>query len=103
MIFVDQTRAVVQFYGQAFLWNPSETALGPEIPGGLDFGTYDGKGNVLGTRGAFDGGVPSGVEIVSLPLGDGGALDAAAIQSIGLNPFTNNGGFTSGAELWPHP
>jgi hypothetical protein len=103
MIFVDQTRAAVQFYGQAFLWNPSSTTLGPEIPGGLDFGAYDGKGSLFGARGTFDGGVSTGVEIVSVPLGDGGAMDASAITRIGANPFTNNGGFMSGAELWPRP
>jgi hypothetical protein len=102
MIFVDGTRAAVTFFGQSFFWNPSQTALGAEIPGGLDYGAYDGKGNLVGARATFLDGGPGPVEIVSVPLGDSGA-DASSVEKLGENPFTNNGGFLSGAEMWPRP
>ena len=103
MIFVDGARGAVSFFGQSFFWNPSQTTLGPEIPGGLDFAAHDGKGNLVGARATFlgDGGAGP-LEIVSVPFTDGG-VDASSVQKLGENPFTNNAGFLSGAEMWPRP
>ncbi len=104
MVFIDGTRAVISFFGQSFLWNPTQTTLGPEIPGGFDFATHDGKGNVVGARATYllDGGAGP-IEVVSVPYGDGGGVDASSVVKLGENPFTNNGGFMSGAEMWPRP
>jgi hypothetical protein len=103
MVFIDGTRAAISFFGQAFFWNPSQTTLGAEIPGGLDFAAHDGKGNLVGARATYlaDGG-PGPVEVLSVPFADGG-VDASSITKLGENPFTNNAGFLSGAEMWPHP
>ena len=103
MIFIDGTRAAISFFGQSFLWNPSQTTLGAEIPGGLDFAAHDGKGNLVGARATYlgDGGAGP-IEVVSVPLGDGG-VDASSVKKLGENPFTNNSGFMSGAEMWPRP
>ncbi len=101
MTFIDGSRAAISFYGQAFFWNPSQTTLGAEIPGGLDYAAHDGKGNLVGARATFVDGGPGPIEVVSVPYGDGGAPDAAAVVKLGSNPFTNNAGFMSGAELWP--
>lgn len=103
MTFVDGTRGAVFFFGQAFFWNPSQTTLGAEIPGGLDFAAHDGKGNLVGARATYLGDGGKGpLEILAVPLGDAGA-DAAAARKLGENPFTNNAGFLSGAEMWPRP
>ncbi|MBX3189341.1 MAG: hypothetical protein KF819_20120 [Labilithrix sp.] len=107
-VFIDQNRAALAFFGQAFLWNPAETTLGPEIPGGLDYLSYDGQGNIVGARVKYvmeDGSfVPGPVEIVSVPYTDAGAVDAASVSVLGADPFTKNrGGFLSGAEVWPRP
>ncbi len=103
MIFVDGTRAEVSFFGQSFFWNPSATTLGGAIPGGLDYAAHDGKGNLVGARATYlgDGGAGP-IEIVSVPFTDGG-VDASSVKKLGENPFTNNTGFLSGAEMWPHP
>ena len=101
MTFINGTRAAISFFGQAFLWNPSQPTLGAEIPGGLDFAAADGKGNLIGVRATFVDGGPGPIEVVSVPFGDGGVVDASSIVKLGQNPFTNNAGFVSGAELWP--
>ncbi len=100
MVFVDGTRAAVSFYGQSFFWNPSETTLGPQIPGGLDYAAHDGKGNLVGARATSIDGGPGPIEVVSVPFTDGG-VDAGSVQKLGENPFANNGGYVSGAEMWP--
>jgi len=104
MVFIDGSRAAISFYGQAFFWNPSQTTLGAEIPGGLDYAAHDGKGSLVGVRATYlgDGGAGP-IEVVRVPYGDGGVPDAASVVKLGENPFTNNGGFMSGAEMWPHP
>ena len=104
MVFVDGTRAAVLFYGQSFLWNPASTSLGTEIPGGLDYAAYDGKNSLVGIRATYlaDSGVGP-KEIVSVPFGADAGVDASSVQKLGQDPFTNNGGFMSGAEMWPRP
>lgn len=104
MVFIDGSRAAISFFGQAFFWNPSQATLGAEIPGGLDYAAHDGKGSLVGARATYlgDGGAGP-IEVVRVPYGDGGAPDAASVVKLGENPFTNNGGFMSGAEMWPHP
>lgn len=107
-VFIDQSRAALAFFGQAFFWSPSQTTLGAEIPGGLDLLSHDGKGNIVGARTAYvpsDGSfVPGPLEMVSVPYSDAGTVDAASATSLGSDPFTKNrGGFLSGAEVWPRP
>jgi len=104
-VFVDGNRAALSFFfpNQAFFWDPSQTTLGAEIPGALDYVAHDGKGNIVGgRRSTVDGGAV--VDILSVPFtsADGG-VDAATVQTLGQNPFTTNSGFLGGAEVWPRP
>lgn len=103
--FVDGKHAALTFFfpNQAFFWDPSQTTLGAEIPGALDYVTHDGKGNIVGgRRSTVDGGAVIDILSAPLPTGDAG-IDAAAVQTLGQNPFTANGGFLGGAEVWPRP
>ena len=104
-VFVDGNRAALAFFypNQAFFWNPSQTTLGAEIPGALDFVAHDGKGNIVGgRRSPVDGGAV--VDILSVPFSSGDAgVDAATVQALGQNPFTLNSGYLGGAEVWPRP
>ncbi len=108
MAFVDGTHAAVAFFGQAWFWNPTQSSLGPEIPGGIDFLASDGKGAIVGARPTYlvDGG-PGPLQVVRVPFpaadaGDAG-VDAASVEVLGVNPFTDNKGFLGGAEVWPRP
>jgi hypothetical protein len=107
MVIMDGSRAALTFFfpNETYFWNPSATTLGPQVPGSFDFATHDGKGNLVGARRvALDAGAGR-IEILSAPYagGDGGSIDAAAVQKIGDNPFTDNNGFLGGAEMWPRP
>ena len=106
MAYVDGARAALTIQDDAyanhtFLWNPSSTALGSELPYALDALGTDGKGNLVGAHSTLTNN-DAGIDIVSLPFADGG-VDAASIQTLGSNPFTQNEGFLNGADLWPHP
>ena len=106
LALLDGNRAALTFFfpNQAFFWDPASPVLGPEIPGSLDYGAFDSKGNLVGgRRSTVDGGAL--VEVLSVPYtsGDGGTLDAAVVQTLGTNPFTANSGFIGGAEVWPRP
>lgn len=105
MAFVDGTHAAIGFFGQAFFWDPTQPALGPEIPGGLPFLAGDGKGNIVGMRQVSRGDAGKGIEVVRVPFpaaGSDAGIDAAAVEKLGDDPFTNNGGFPGGIEAWPH-
>lgn len=102
----DGTKAVVSladqttFEGRAFFWDPRTPSLGAQIPGRIDGVAYDGTSGFVGARVAtVDGG--QGIEVVTIPAGDAGA-DAAALPVVSTNPFSENGGFLGGAEVWPH-
>jgi hypothetical protein len=102
--FVDGTHAALTFFfpNQTFLWDPSQTTLGAEIPVALDYVAHDGKGDIVGgRREAIDGGAL--VEIRSVPFSSGDAGVDAAVQLLGQNPFTTNTGYLGGAEVWPRP
>jgi hypothetical protein len=110
MLYIDGNRAAVTFaghvfgqLGRAYLWDPSAAGLGAEITGGLDYAAHDGKGNLVGVRATKDGGAAGPFEIVSVPFTDAGVVDAASVTKLGENPFTDNTGLVSGAEIWPHP
>jgi hypothetical protein len=99
--YIDATHAAVGFFGQAFYWDPTTTALGAPIPGGMDFFGNDGRGTLFGARATFlDDGGAGPIQIVSAPLVDGGFGDAAVIAQ---DPFTKNGGYMSSASVWPKP
>jgi hypothetical protein len=105
-VFIDGSRAALTFFfpNQAFLWNPSQTVLGPELPASLDYVSHDGKGNVVGAlRTTIDGGPGVGIYSVPFAAGDGGAVDASSMQKLGDNPFSTTGGFLGSAEVWPRP
>ncbi|HEY8075582.1 MAG TPA: hypothetical protein VIF62_15765 [Labilithrix sp.] len=109
LLFVDGSRAVlsvvdqITFAPKAYFWNPASTALGAQLPVGFSFAAYDGKGSAVGPyTTTIDGG--PGFAIASVPFTDAGAVDAASVQVLGENPFTDNAsGFLGGAEVWPHP
>ncbi|MDB5214261.1 MAG: hypothetical protein JWO86_2188 [Myxococcaceae bacterium] len=106
LALLDGNRAALTLFfpNQAFFWDPSTTTLGPEIPGALDYGAFDSKGNFVGGRRAtVDGGAVIEVRSVPFTSGDGGIVDAGAVQTLGTNPFTKNSGFIGGAEVWPRP
>ena len=104
-VFVDGNRAALTFFfpNQAFFWDPSQTTLGAEIPGAFDYVSHDGKGNIVGGRRSMvDGGAV--IDLLSVPFASGDAgVDAATVQTLGQNPFTTNGGYLGGAEVWPRP
>ncbi len=98
MAFQDATHAAIGFYGSAFFWDPSKTALGAAIPGGAMDGVLaaDGKGNIIGPRSTFlgDGGTGP-LELVRASFGDGGS--SVVMQ----NPFSKPGGYVPSIEAWP--
>lgn len=100
--YLDGTHAAVGFFGKAYFWDPSKTTLGAEIPGGLQYFAFDKDKNLIGLRqvSASDGGRP--YEIASVPF-SASSVDAGAIEVLGEQPFTDNSGFVSGVEVWPHP
>jgi hypothetical protein len=110
MVFIDGNRAAVTFagpffgaLGSAYFWDPSQTTLGANIPGGFDYPAYDGQGNLVGMRTSkLDGGAGP-IEVISVPFTDAGAIDASTVTKLGENPFTDNTGFISATEIWPHP
>jgi hypothetical protein len=100
---LDDTHAVVHFVGgSAFFWNPTQTTLGAPIANGLDYGTHDGKGHILGVRKTtLDGGAgPIEVVRVTPNDSDGGV---PVIETLGTHPFTNADGWLNGIEMWPQP
>ena len=107
MLYLDGTHAALTLQDDAFanhtyLWNPSSPTLGPELPTPLDSLGTDGKGNLVGLQ-RTTANNDAGVAVVRVPFGDGG-VDAAAIETLGTNPFTHNDtGFLNGVDLWPHP
>ena len=110
LVYVDGNRALVTFagpsfgsLGSAYFWDPSQTALGAMIPGGLDYSAYDGKGNLVGLRVTKVDGGAGPLQVVSVPFTDAGTVDAAAATKLGENPFLMNAGNLGGVEMWPRP
>lgn len=99
LAFVDGTRAGLAFFGPASFWDPSSTALGADFPGGAENLAHDGKGALVGVRKLSlpDGGAT--VEIVKAPFGADAGAEAGATP-VARDPFLDNTGFLSGAELW---
>lgn len=96
--YVDANHAALAFFGQAFFWDPTKPTLGPEISGGMDLFSSDGKGRLVGSRSTYlaDGGAGP-LQVVSMPLADAGPTVLLE------NPFTKNTGFVTSAEVWPKP
>lgn len=96
--YVDANHAALAFFGQAYFWDPTKTTLGPEIVGGMDLFSSDGKGRLVGSRATYlDDGGAGPIQIVSVPLADAGPT------VILEDPFTKNTGFVTSAEVWPRP
>lgn len=105
LTYVDETHAVVGFYGQTFLWDPTTTSLGAEIPGGLGLFAYAGSGRLVGARATYpdDGGAP-GIELVSVAFTDATTpIAEGAVEVLATNPFTDNTAYLGGLEVWPKP
>jgi hypothetical protein len=105
LAYGDGSRAIVStadqfsFEGKAFFWDPRSDALGPEVPGRIDGVAFAGGDRFVGARAATVDGGP-GIEVVSFSAADGG-IDAGAVETIAQDPFTDNGGFLGGVEVWP--
>jgi hypothetical protein len=95
-VYVDAHRALVQFGGQTYVWDPAEPSLGAVLAKAPDVFTYDGAGNLLGLRTRYgdDGGV-QGTDVVSVRIADGQST------TLGSNPFSLPVGYVGGVELWP--
>jgi hypothetical protein len=85
--------------GQVFPWDPSKTTLEAAIPNAPSSFAFDGKDRLVGVRkGPSTDAGPGPLEIVRVPLeGDAG------VETLTVNPFTNNDGFVGSVEVWPHP
>lgn len=104
-VFVDGKRAALGFYGPTYLWDPSTSALGPQVPGNFDVVTHDGKGNLVAVSAVRDLDYnQTGVDIYSVPFASVAAIDEASIVKLGSDPFTDNAGTAPVfAEVWPRP
>ena len=100
--YVDDSHAVVGFFGSTYFWDPQTSALGASIAGGIDYMAKASSTRIVGARATYlDDGGPGPIQVVSLPLVDGGVGDATVLTE---NPFTkNNSGFLGAAEVWPRP
>jgi hypothetical protein len=96
LAYENGTQAAIAFYFDGYVWNPAQTALGPELAGGMEFVTNDGRGNIIGTRpGTFpDGGKT--LDVVKVPFA---APDAAV--PVTKEPFTLPMTFVNNLEVWP--
>jgi hypothetical protein len=84
---------------EVYDWNPSSTTLGAKkIPNAPDSFVYDGKGNLLGTVTTYDDAGTGTTTVVSVAIATG---DSTALTM--PNPFTTNGGFIGGVDVWPQP
>ena len=98
--FTDPTHMVIGFdFGfEAHTWDITTSALGALVPNAPDLFTYDGKGNLLGTKTTFlaDGGFNASLVSVSLDGGDAGAT------VLGPVPFSKPSDFPpSAVDYWP--
>lgn len=88
---------LVALDGQVFPWDGTSATVGAVIPNAPGNFAFDGEGRIVGARkrAGVDGG-PGSIEIVRVPLqGDGG------VETLSVNPFTDNGGFIGSVEVWP--
>jgi hypothetical protein len=102
--YIDATHAVLGFdsTGQAvYMWDPTGGTLGSLIPNAPDVFTYDGNGNLLGTRvDTSDAGVASvtstDVVSVTVPGGVSTTLGTNVTSLVGLT-------YVASVNIWPHP
>jgi len=83
--------------GGVFPWDPAKTTLDPAIANAPSSFAFDGTDKLVGVRSrpGADGG-PGSLEVVRVPLkGDAG------VETLTVNPFTNNQGFIGSVEVWP--
>jgi hypothetical protein len=97
IFYMDPHHVILQL-DTAYMWDPTTTTLGPEIPNAPDSFSLDGQGNLLGVKQNYspDGG-PAGISVLSVSSGDGG------VTILGQNPFSLTNGFIGGAQVWPAP
>jgi hypothetical protein len=98
--YIDANHAVIGFdaTGEAvYSWDPTMPTLGAVIPNAPDIFTYDGKGNLLGSRVDLSGGAPS-TAIVSVAIATG-ASTTLATNVTDLTGMT----YVSSVDVWPHP
>ena len=90
------TRYLIDLDGKVFPWDSSKSTTDLPIPNAPSPFAFDGKDSLVGVRKrpGPDGG-PGSLEIVRVPLaGDGG------VETLTVNPFTNNDGFVGSVEVW---
>jgi hypothetical protein len=102
LAFVSPTQAVIQFgfagFGKTYLWDPSQTTLGPALDVAPDVFDYDRKGSIIGPRqqAALADGGPGPVDVLRVGIG---SPDAGA-KVLGTDPFAKKG-YLGNATLWP--
>ncbi len=100
-LFLNPTTAVVGFWGEAFLWDPRTTTLGPRLTSAPDTFAFDGKDALVGVRSVPAGGGTT-FEVVRAPFSFA-TPDAGPRVRLAGNPFALPAGFLNGAEMWPRP
>lgn len=102
LVYVDQDRAAVGFFGPANFWDPKATTLGAEIPGGLGSFAYAGDNKLVGARDVYQADGGKSIEIVRVPFTAAATVDPQSVEKLGENPFTDNSGFfLSNVAVWP--
>lgn len=97
LTLLDGDRAVITFADRGFYWNPHETALGPEVVGGLDIAALDGRGGIAGAHLRQVG--DAGLDLLSLSL-DPDAGEPPRVLT--TDPFSAPGVSAASLEPWPH-
>lgn len=91
------TKFLLGLDAQVFPWDPNKTTLDPAIPNAPSSFAFDGKDKLVGARkkAGVDGG-PGSIEVVRVPVeGDAG------VETLTVNPFTNNDGFIGSVSIAP--
>jgi len=99
--YIDSTHAVIGFdqTGEAvYAWNPTETTIGAVIPNAPDVFTYDGQGNLLGTRVDTSASGTTSNDVVSVAVSNGASVTLAS-NVTSLKGQT----YTAWVDVWPHP
>jgi hypothetical protein len=100
LLFLSPTKAVVQFgfgvFSTTYLWDPTQTTLGPALSTTPEVFAYDGKNAIIGPRAeTVDGGKAINVIGVSITSPEAGAA------LLGKDPFTKAGDFYGNVTTWP--
>ena len=99
--YIDATHALIQFgyfapYITTYMWDPTQTTLGPALATTPDVFDYDDAGHILGPQSTFaTDGAAGPINVISVALADGG------VSTITTNPFVQSGGYLGNALYAP--